>query len=315
LENAKLQLNEAVSRKNVLQAQLDQIKDSDEEWGVTDFTENGPALSEEESRIETLKKLKKELLVKYTDNHPQILSINKTINELKKRKELEPKEEKEDLTKDIFSSPSVMANPYVQTIKVALNEADAEVATYQARVNELKQRVDRIGDELNTRLTIETELQNLNRDYDSIKSNYEKLIASREQAKMSEKVDNQAEALKFKIADAPNTPLKPSSPNRPLLFSAVLFAGVLLGFVAAFLLYFIKPTIMSTMQLRQLSGLPVLGSVSLKDNMTRYDAIKKDSLKYSISAIALVLIYLGFMVIDLLDIKLINFSALLQSVN
>jgi len=315
LENAKLQLNEAVSRKNVLQAQLDQIKDSDEEWGVTDFTENGPALSEEESRIETLKKLKKELLVKYTDNHPQILSINKTINELKKRKELEPKEQNEDLTKDIFSNPSVMANPYVQTIKVALNEADAEVATYQARVNELKQRVDRIGDELNTRLTIETELQNLNRDYDSIKSNYEKLIASREQAKMSEKVDNQAEALKFKIADAPNTPLKPSSPNRPLLFSAVLFAGVLLGFVAAFLLYFIKPTIMSTMQLRQLTGLPVLGSVSLKDNMTRYDAIKKDSVKYSISAIALVLIYVGFMAIDLLDIKLINFSALLQSVN
>ncbi|MEQ1530216.1 MAG: GNVR domain-containing protein [Methylococcales bacterium] len=313
LADAKLQLNEALSRKSVLEAQLNQLKDSDEDWGVTDFNETG--VSEEAARIESLKNIKKELLVKYTDNHPQVLSINKTINELQKRKQAADDSNKDDMTKDMFSTPSVMANPYVQTIKIALNEAEAEVATYQARVNELKQRVDRIGEELNTRLTIETELQNLNRDYDSIKSNYEKLLGSREQAKMSEKVDNQAEALKFKIADAPNTPLKPSSPNRPLLFTGVLVAGVLFGFVTAFLLYFIKPTIMSTLQLRQITGLPVLGSVSLKSNSTRIDKNRKDAIKYGITAAGLLMIYIGFMAIDMFDVKLVNLPALLQSVN
>lgn len=316
LEDAKLQLNEAISRKSVLEAQLNQIKDSDEDWGVTDLNES-TGLSEEDARIEALRNIKKELLVKYTESHPQIISINKTINELEKRKQMAAtsNNNKDDIAKDMFATPSVMANPYVQTIKVALNEAEAEVATYQARVNELKQRVDRIGEELNTRLTIETELQNLNRDYDSIKTNYQKLIESREQAKMSQKVDNQAEALKFKIADAPNTPLKPSSPNRPLLFTGVLVVGSILGFVTAFLLYFIKPTIMSTLQLRQITGLPVLGSVSLKANNLRTDESKKEAIKYSLTACGLVLIYLGFMAIDMLDIKLFNLPALLQSVN
>jgi len=58
------------------------------------------------------------------------------------------------------------------------------------------------------RFSIETEMENLNRDYAAIKSNYDQLLASREQASMSKKVDDQAEALKFKIADAPNTPLQ-----------------------------------------------------------------------------------------------------------
>jgi hypothetical protein len=215
----------------------------------------------------------------------------------------------------MFTKPGVLANPYIQTIKVAQNEADTEVAAAQARFDELKQRKDLIGEQLNTRLSVETELQNLNRDYETIKTNYAELIKSRESAKMSKDVDDQAEALKFKIADAPNTPLKPASPKRKLLFSAVLAGGIILGFGVAFLLYFIRPTIMSTAQLRQLTGLPVLGSVSMKSTPGKTAKNKKDFLRYSAAALGLVLVYAGLMTVDILEIKALSLSHLLQSIN
>ncbi|CAA9889373.1 putative Polysaccharide chain length determinant protein [Candidatus Methylobacter favarea] len=302
LEDAKLQLNEALSRRQVLSDQLNEIKESNEDWGITGSIEN---LTEADTRIQGLTEKKKQLLLRFTEKHPEIVSINKTIADLQKSKQ---KAEKEDITKDMFAKPEVMANPYIQTIKVALNEAEATVGSSQARVEELKHRLDRIGDEMNSRLAIETELQNLNRDYDSLKRNHQKLIASREQATMSEKVDNQAEALKFQIADAPDKPLKPSSPNRELLFSAVLVIGILLGLAMAFLLYFIRPTIMSTLQLRQLTGLPVLGNVSMKINALQAQKDKIELIRYGVAALGLVMIYISFMAAEVMEVKFFNLN-------
>jgi archaellum component FlaC len=199
-----------------------------------------------------------------------------------------------------------MANPYIQTIKVALNESEAEVASQKARVNQLKARVERLKDELNSRLTIETDLQNINRDYDAIKSGYAQLIQSRETANMSEKVDDQAEALKFKISDAPNTPLKPSSPNRNILYSGLLVVGSVAGFGMSLLLYMVKPTVMSTLQLGQITGLPVLGGISMKSNPVEQIKRRKDTISYYFAVLMLVLMYFGFMAIEILGINLTN---------
>ncbi|SJM95100.1 putative Polysaccharide chain length determinant protein [Crenothrix polyspora] len=310
LADAKMKLNETLSRRDVLLAQMNEIKESDADWSVTDLQQD-QHLSEEDTTIDVLTTRKKELLVRYTEKHPEIVSINKTIALMKSRKLHAERVEPEA---NPLIKPSVMANPYIQTIKVALNESEAEVASSQSRVKELQQRVDKIGTELNSRLTVETELKNLNRDYDAIKSNYEKLLESREQAKMSEKVDNQAEALKFKIADAPNKPLKSSSPNRELLFSAIFLGGGVCGLGLALLLYFIRPTIMSTLQLRQLTGLPVLGSVSLKITGDKVEKYRKDRIRYSFAGVGLVVIYVGFMAIEMLGIKFFSLSKLLQSI-
>ncbi len=297
LEDAKLQLSEALSKQKTLSDQLNNIKNSNENWSAPDFKGD---LKEEDSRIEKLNEKKRELLLRFTDNHPEIVSLNNKIKELK---ESLKKDEKKNTTDDMFVKPNVMANPYVQTVKVALNEADAAVASAKARVEQLTMRLDKINNEMQARLTVETGLQNLNRDYDAIKKNYEQLLESREQASMSEKVDDQAEALKFKIADAPNTPLKPSSPKRSILYSALLVVGFVCGFGLSLLIFLLKPTIMSVSQLGQITGLPVLGGVSMKVNPGELMKNKKDSILHICAAVGLVLIYLGFMVADIFEIN------------
>ncbi|MDO9047777.1 MAG: hypothetical protein Q7U66_08585 [Methylobacter sp.] len=308
LDDAKLQLSEALSRQKALTEQLNGIKDSDEDWAVADF---GGDLTEEDSRIEALNLRKKELLVRFTENHPEIVSINNTIKGLE---EVKQKTEKKGAIDDMFVKPNVMANPYVQTVKVALNEADAAVASAKARVDELKICVEKIGEEMQSRLAVETGLQNLNRDYDSIKKNYEQLLESREQASMSEKVDDQAEALKFKIADAPNVPLKPSSPKRMYFYSGLLVVGFIFGFSLSLLLYMTKPTIMSASQLGQITGLPVLGGVSIKNNSIELSKNKNEIVRYYCAVLGLVLIYLGFMTVEALEINFTSIAGLLHRI-
>lgn len=293
LEDAKLSLKEAISRKEALQEQLDEALVSEEdEWGGASESQPTPY----DGQIAELTQRKDELLIKYTANHPEVAHIEKTIKELEKNRD----EKLANAANAGGLDTAVMTNPYAQSIKVAMNEADANIASIRSRVDIYQSRLEKAQDEINSRLSIETEIQNLNRDYDAIKSNYEKLLESREQARMTEKVGDQAEALKFKIADAPNTPLKPSSPNRTILYSAVLAGGGILGFGMSFLLYFIRPTIMSTLQLRQITGLPVLGSVSMKINASQAEKNKKDMIKYSLTGFGLVVIYFCFMAIEFL---------------
>ena len=310
LEEAKLGLKEAMSRKETLKEQLEEAltsEEDDDEWGSS--TSAGPA--QDDPQITVLKQRKNELLIKYTENHPEVAHIDRTLKELQMRNAAK----QANVVEAGGLETAVLTNPYVQSIKVAINEVDANISSINSRVEIFQNRLQKAQDELNARLSIETEMENLNRDYGQIKSNYARLLASKETAAMSEKVDNQAEALKFKIADAPNTPLQPSSPKRKLLYSGVLIASALFGLVIALLLYLIRPTVMSLTQLRQLTGLPVLGSVSMKASPIQSVKNKKEALKYGIATIGLFIIYFGFMSTDFLNVKMLGLFRVLHIIH
>jgi polysaccharide chain length determinant protein (PEP-CTERM system associated) len=296
LEEAKLGLKEAASRKETLKEQLEEALtsgDDDDEWGSPAAA--GAGLAQDDAQITALKEKKNNLLIKFTENHPEVKYIDKTIRELQMRNAAK----QANVVEAGGLEPAVLTNPYVQGIKVAINEVDANIASINSRVDLFQQRLQKAQDELNTRLSIETEMENLNRDYGQIKGNFDRLLASRETATMSEKVGNETEALKFKIADAPNTPLQPSAQKRKLLYSVVLVVGILFGSGIALLLYLIRPTVMSLSQLRRLTGLPVLGNVSLKQSLAYSVRHKKEALNYSIAVTGLFITYMGFMAFDI----------------
>lgn len=305
LEEAKLVLDEATSRKQALKVQLDEaLVSSDDELG--DLGDSSSTVEDE--KIADLKQRRDDLLIKYTPNHPEVVHLDKTIKELEQISAA--KKAKQAQAGGLDSA--VMTNPYTQSIKIALNEAEATVAAIQSRVNILQRRLELAQNEWTSRLSVETEMQNLNRDYAAIKKNYDQLLASREQASLSKKVDDQAESLKFKIADAPDKPLTPSSLPRPLLHSAVLASGLLIGFGFAFLIHLVRPSVMTTAQLRQLTGLPVLGSVSMKFSERENKKNRKDLVRYTFSTFGLVFFYISFMMIDILHIDMSRVIGFLQ---
>lgn len=306
LNAARLALNEASAERNVLAQQMQEVLKSSSEWREKDPTSK---VSLAEATIEELRVKKADLLSKYTDKHPQILAIEDTLRELQKNKLAD-----EQLNKNPRQvlGKSMMENKYIQDLKMALNRSEAKVGSLQTKINFTEQQIKTLKAELDQRLTVETEMQNLNRDYDSIHANYKALLERREQANLSQSVDNESIALKFRIAEPPNKPLKPSSPNRLILSTVILLSGLAVGFSIAFGLFYIKPTFMTTNQLREITGLPVLGSVSYNFNNSILNK-KQNIMLFNFASIGLLLTYIVIMIFETLRVKQIAMPNILNT--
>jgi len=69
--------------------------------------------------------------------------------------------------------------------------------------------------------------------------------------------------MTFRVIDPPIAPTTPIGPNRPRLMSMVFAAALAAGLGAAFLMSQFRPTFLSQSTLREATGLPILGSISM----------------------------------------------------
>jgi hypothetical protein len=137
---------------------------------------------------------------------------------------------------------------------------------------------------------VELQSQNLDRDYDVLKKNYQELVARRESTQIAEAADTQADRIQFRIVDPPQVPLNPTSPNRPLLFSAVLAAGAGAGLAMILLLMQLDRSFDSVSKLKVLA-LPVLGSISV---VTRLDTRRRHIAQLAVTGASMLLLFMVY---------------------
>ena len=124
-----------------------------------------------------------------------------------------------------------------------------------------------------------TEATRINRDYDVLRQQYDKLLQDREELRLRGEVKTEREAVKFEVVDPPTTPRSPVAPNRPVLLLGVLIVGLAGGCAAAFALSRVRSVFATTAGLERATGLPVLGAISqsLTDGAR---ALRRKRLKY-----------------------------------
>ena len=108
---------------------------------------------------------------------------------------------------------SASTNPVFQRIKIALAEAEANVASLRSRVSETEGRLSQLRAAAGKVPQIEAELAQLNRDYEVLQKNYQQLVSRRESASLGEDV-NSAGLAEFRIIDPPRVAPNPVFPNR-----------------------------------------------------------------------------------------------------
>ncbi|WP_338762118.1 XrtA system polysaccharide chain length determinant [Massilia sp. METH4] len=253
LNNAKLELVEAEQARAAINSQIQ----GDEPILGAEPSAAAIDNPEIDGRISALTKSLDALLLQYTEAHPDIISTRRLIAQLEERKVQEAR------TRVAPTDPGKGYSPMLQQLKVALAEADARVASIRARVAEMQQRHESLVEQSKAVPEVESQLAQLNRDYQVNKENYEKLIERREAAKLSGDLSSNTDMLSFKIIDPPTVPLRPAGPNRPLLYTVVLGVAVLAGAAVALLVSQVRPTYLSSAELREATGLRVLGSVAM----------------------------------------------------
>jgi len=209
-----------------------------------------------------------ELLLTYTEKHPQVISLKETIARLEEEKRNGAKVSSSvappgaELSIDQSVARSLDMNPVYQNLRLSLSQADADLAelrgqmaAQQAVIADLRSRVDAIPE-------VEAELTRLNRDYQVNKDQYEALLKRLESAKISEDAEQNTDSVKFRVIQPPTQPFKPSGPLRPLLDTMVLLAALGLGIGLAVVLSQLHPTFTTRDFLQKVTGVPVIGSIT-----------------------------------------------------
>jgi len=275
LNQAKLDMLEADQARNAIRRQIGGSGASGEP-GEAPLVIN-PEL---EARMQTLSKQLDTLRMQYTEQHPDIVAIRRLMVQLEARRVEEGKNPK---SSDLGANYS----PMLQQLNVALSAAEAKLASLKARVAELSSRVARLRSQSTEAPEIEAQLAQLNRDYQVNQSNYQKLVERRESAKLSGDLSSATDMLTFRVIDPPTVPLAPAGPNRPRLFSLVFVGALIAGLAAALLMSQVRPTFLSQISVRDVTGVPILGAISMK--WTDAQKVKRRRRMYALGASVLAL--------------------------
>jgi polysaccharide chain length determinant protein (PEP-CTERM system associated) len=285
LSAAQLQLSEAKNRRSELNRQI--------EGEEPVFLASGVRASSSplDARIQTLSAQKDALMAKYTNRHPEVRQINALIAELKREKQRELDRARSGDFADAFTSLS--SSPVYQGMRSMLAETDAQVAELSVRVREYERRVQELNEMVDRVPVIEAELKQLDRDYSVISEQHQELLQRREAAKLSEDVEQKATDVTFRVIDPPFVPSRPSEPNKLLLNSIILLGALGIGAGLALLASLIKPVIVDQQSLTKLTGLPLLGSVTLIPTSEQKKQESLNLVAYSSLAAVLILVYVG----------------------
>jgi hypothetical protein len=153
------------------------------------------------------------------------------------------------------------ANPLYLSLKSMQADKAAQVAALQQRKAQILGDIQRYDAKVASNPGAAAAQSALERDYQVLKLQYDRLLTDREQVKLQNQVQTQTDAVKFSVIDPPTSPRAPIAPNRPLFLTAVLFAGILGGIGVAFGLGQLSGAFSTAVKLEKVSGLPVIGAI------------------------------------------------------
>jgi protein tyrosine kinase modulator len=282
LTQAQLDLREAVNRRNQLKQQL-----KDEEPQLSSAPAMVQANPEIDGRIRTLEAQIDQMRLRYTDLHPDIVRTRSLIARLQEQKKQEAAAAAAAAKSPSESTSVKVLNPVYQQLTIAIAEADANVASLQARVAEYQNRLGQLKAAANSVPEIEAQYKQLVRDFGVYQQNYNALLAKRESIAMSGEVESKADVVDFRVVDPPRVPLEPAWPNRILFLSIVPLVGLLAGIAVAFLVSQLRRTVNDRKMLRELTGLPMLGSISMVETESMHARKRRGMLAYAASLLSL----------------------------
>jgi polysaccharide chain length determinant protein (PEP-CTERM system associated) len=255
-------LSVALRRRDELQRQL-QGEQPVLTGGVPSASGGQPAApgNDTGSRIREAQARLDELLLRFTDKHPDVIALRQTLVELHQRQDAEIAAMKRG-DAGAAARLGLAANPIYQSIQLQLNQSDVEIASLRAEITDHQRKIEALRKMVNSAPEVEAELARLNRDYDVTHAEYQALVERLQRAQLSEDAE-QTGIVRFEVIDPPSASFSPIAPNRPKALTAVLFTGLVAGAGLGYLLHMLNPVFSSARQLGDITSMPVLGVVSM----------------------------------------------------
>ena len=260
------------ARKSQLQKQLSTL----------DPTVDIVSEAAEDNHLLAMETRLKTLLLRYTDNYPEVVQLKSEIEALKYRLS-----QPEEVGKSHETTRMTSRNPLYQDLQGQLFSVDTELSSLNARKKNLQQTIAKREKELHEVPAAQKELGILMQERDSYRSIYNDLLARMGQSEVSKQMEIGNKASTFRIVDPAILPQTPVSPNMMRMFLLAVAGGLGCGFGLIFLLESMDSRVRDVDTLRTL-GFDVLAVVpNISDPIQLRRKFKKDVFLFGFSGLYL----------------------------
>ncbi len=263
IRDLEKQIEKIVLSEDTYQARKRQVRQQ-----LVSIPETIDTVSEakESSRLGEMETRLSALLLRYTENYPEVIRLKAEIEALK-QKLSEPQNQEKKAERTKFTT----MNPMYQDLQSQLFEIDAELSSLGAQKLNLQKTIAKKEKELRDVPAARKELNLLVQERDSVKNIYDELLGRMSQSEVSKQMEIGNKAATFRIVDPAVLPKVPVSPNMLKMFLLAIVGGVGCGIGLIFLLENIDTRIRDVETLES-AGFDVLAVVP---NIVEGDVIRK----------------------------------------
>lgn len=271
IQRLQTELQSAIWQRDELQSELARTPET--------VTGQAPGVqTPAQQRLADLQRQLNQLLLRYTTEHPFVQALQRQIDAAQT-----------EVANERANPQAIQVpNPAYKQIQDEIENAERSIRALERRLEIERTQVQNLRENIQDIPPVALQLAQMNRDYDVLRKNYQSLIERRESARMAENLSSQTTNVEFRIVEPPVVPLKPSGPNRPLFFSAVLLAALGAGIGIALIQIQLKDSFTTVVQLRDAFEVPVLGSLSLVQSPRQDRLHLVDMSAFALSLVALI---------------------------
>jgi polysaccharide chain length determinant protein (PEP-CTERM system associated) len=223
---------------------------------------SGGRASSVDAQIAALEQKRSDLLLEYTEKHPEVQRIDQQLQELRAKRKTELANKDTEPT-PVVANPLDM-NPVYQSLKIQRSKVEVELATLRAELADKQAKVDRLKRLVDVIPQVEAELNRLNRDYDVVKARYAQMLQRWEDLQTGKRVKTGTDQVQFRIVNPPFAPSDPAGPPRAMFIFFACMASLGVGLGIAFVRDLISPVFHQSRDLT-VYGVPVLGSIKMNE--------------------------------------------------
>jgi polysaccharide chain length determinant protein (PEP-CTERM system associated) len=188
----------------------------------------------------------------FTESHPDVVALRGQLSAAAAAARGEP---------TTGAGAGGSPNPLYLSLQAMQADKQAQVAALRMRKSQIEGDLDLLDDKLAGDPEVAAQQGQIDRDYAVLKTAYDQLLAQREQIAIRGQAQTQGDGNQFKVIDPPTIARAPVAPNRFLLLTAVLVAGIAAGIGAAFALGQLRATFATSQRLEKAAGMPVIGAI------------------------------------------------------
>jgi polysaccharide chain length determinant protein (PEP-CTERM system associated) len=258
LKLIELELKQAIAERNVLSRELASVP----EYLPPNAAVSGGPPSDASFRLLEAEAQLRSLMSRYTENHPDVIAIQRQVDELLASAEAERNALAEYADTGDDSGVTGPPNPLYNQLKLRLIDQESRIGSLRQKVTTVSAEFADLNQLADDVPMVEAEFKQLNRDYSVLNGKHSELLASREAAKLSREREKRGDEVTYRLVEPATVPLHPSGPNRPLLLSGVLGLSFIAGIAFSLALVLLDSSFWSVKDLQQRLNMPIYGTVS-----------------------------------------------------